>query len=729
VTITNIAVLTPTDVTVVAAPYAPAGPILAGTSSTPNDVSVGGSYLWVMNELGLGFLIGTRVRASATDDVTMWIEGLVTKWDGTTVTVASDLTKGFGQHTHWSISTAGQPGQKGDKGDTGTQGIAGPPGGAPVDSPHFTGDPWAPNQSLGDNDLSIANTGFVHGLFALSQPLDADLTSLAAASAVGAIYYRSAPDTWGPVTIGSNLTFASGTLSASLTGTAPLANPIFTGDPQAPTPATADSDASIATTAFVKNVLVPYAPLASPAFTGVPTAPSPNPTDSSVAIATTAFVKLCLTNYQPLDPDLTSLAAVSASDVMVYRSAPNTWAPVVIGANLGFSGGVLTAAGGTGGSGGIPEAPNDGVLYGRRSLGWQQAVEEAPTDGQHYTRMTHTWFSVDPLFAAKANLDSPALTGAPTAPTPATADNTTAIATTAMVQAAIGAGAFAPINAPVFTGDARAVTPATADNDTSIATTAFVKNQNYAPLASPPFSGVPTAPTPAAADNSTTLATTAYVKNSFAPLAGPALVAAGAVQPTAPTQTSTDNSNAIATTAFVKSSAGFSTRDLIADLSPAGKATFDTPLLTNAYDRYELVGELSCTAASNAASMRISTDSGTTYKAGASDYFNLAMQIAQTPAVTPTFTGQAFIPIGIVNSPDVNLVAFEMHLFRPAHAGSFMRHIRNRCSETDQAGYWIDRLITTFLNASLVPITNLRIYSAGAGNFSAVSWCKLYGLK
>jgi hypothetical protein len=35
-------------------------------------------------------------------------------------------------------------------------------------------------------------------------------------------------------------------------GAAPLASPVFTGDPQAPTPLTADNDTSIATTAFVK---------------------------------------------------------------------------------------------------------------------------------------------------------------------------------------------------------------------------------------------------------------------------------------------------------------------------------------------------------------------------------------------------------------------------------------------------------------------------------------------
>ena len=47
------------------------------------------------------------------------------------------------------------------------------------------------------------------------QPLDADLTALAGASATNAIYYRSAADTWATVTIGSNMTFSGGTLNSS----------------------------------------------------------------------------------------------------------------------------------------------------------------------------------------------------------------------------------------------------------------------------------------------------------------------------------------------------------------------------------------------------------------------------------------------------------------------------------------------------------------------------------
>jgi hypothetical protein len=47
------------------------------------------------------------------------------------------------------------------------------------------------------------------------QPLDADLTALAALSGTNNIYYRSAANTWSSVTIGTGLTFTGGTLAAS----------------------------------------------------------------------------------------------------------------------------------------------------------------------------------------------------------------------------------------------------------------------------------------------------------------------------------------------------------------------------------------------------------------------------------------------------------------------------------------------------------------------------------
>jgi hypothetical protein len=50
------------------------------------------------------------------------------------------------------------------------------------------------------------------------QPLDADLTALAALGGTNVIYYRSAADTWAAVTIGTGLTFAGGTLASTTSG-------------------------------------------------------------------------------------------------------------------------------------------------------------------------------------------------------------------------------------------------------------------------------------------------------------------------------------------------------------------------------------------------------------------------------------------------------------------------------------------------------------------------------
>jgi hypothetical protein len=53
-----------------------------------------------------------------------------------------------------------------------------------------------------------------------------------------------------------------------------LASPVLTGDPTAPTPATSDSDTSVATTAFVKAVLLAANPVGSIEFNVTGTNPS-----------------------------------------------------------------------------------------------------------------------------------------------------------------------------------------------------------------------------------------------------------------------------------------------------------------------------------------------------------------------------------------------------------------------------------------------------------------------
>jgi len=53
------------------------------------------------------------------------------------------------------------------------------------------------------------------------------------------------------------------------------------------------------------------------------------------------------TTYQPLDADLTSIAALSGTNNIYYRSAANTWSSVTVSANLGFSAGTLGSSLGT----------------------------------------------------------------------------------------------------------------------------------------------------------------------------------------------------------------------------------------------------------------------------------------------------------------------------------------------------------------------------------------------
>jgi hypothetical protein len=99
----------------------------------------------------------------------------------------------------------------------------------------------------------------------------------------------------------------------------------------------------------------------------------------------------------------------------------------------------------------------------------------------------------------------------------------------------VSTAGLAPINSPALTGTPTAPTAPTASNSTQIGTTAFVKAAlaaalaTYAPLASPTLSGVPTAPTPATSDDSAKLATTAFVKAVVAAQAATQIVRSGIV--------------------------------------------------------------------------------------------------------------------------------------------------------------------------------------------------------
>ncbi|MEX3120819.1 phage tail protein [Escherichia coli] len=118
-------------------------------------------------------------------------------------------------------------------------------------------------------------------------------------------------------------------------------------------------------------------------------------------------------------------------------------------------------------------------------------------------------------YAPKA---SPTFTGTPKAPTPAAGDNTTQVATTAFVQAAL----TALINGAPATLDTLKEIAAAINNDPKFSTTINNALALKAPLSSPALTGTPTAPTAAQSVNNTQIATTAFVKSAIAEMVGSA---------------------------------------------------------------------------------------------------------------------------------------------------------------------------------------------------------------
>ncbi|MDI0713832.1 phage tail protein [Escherichia coli] len=117
-----------------------------------------------------------------------------------------------------------------------------------------------------------------------------------------------------------------------------------------------------------------------------------------------------------------------------------------------------------------------------------------------------------------AQKHNPTFTGEPKAPTPAAGNNTTRIATTEFVQAAI----TALINGAPATLDTLKEIAVAINNDPKFSTTINNALALKAPLSSPALTGTPTAPTAAQSVNNTQIATTAFVKSAIAAMVGSA---------------------------------------------------------------------------------------------------------------------------------------------------------------------------------------------------------------
>ena len=278
---------------------------------------------------------------------------------------------------------------------------------APLASPALTGTPTAPTAVAGTNTTQIATTAFVTRDFAILNSPAFTGTPTAPTAAGGTNTTQIATTAFvqsavggggGPYAQLSGATFTGPVITvASAAGAAGFRVP----HGAAPTtPANGDLWTTTGGLfAHINTATVQFAPLASPALTGTPTAPTAAADTNTTQIATTAYV--VGQSYAKLaSPTFTGVPAAPTAAASTNTTQIATTAFVLGQAN---------------------STDANILMNGTRAAGTSAL----------YARADHVHASD----TSRAPLASPAFTGTPTAPTPATGDNSTTIPTTAYVQA------------------------------------------------------------------------------------------------------------------------------------------------------------------------------------------------------------------------------------------------------------------------------------------------------
>lgn len=90
-------------------PGPPGSADIVGTSATSLTIGLGAKMFTTQANKGWG--IGARLRASVTASPDAnWMEGVVTAYSGSSLTISVDATNGAGTHAGWTINLAGQRG-------------------------------------------------------------------------------------------------------------------------------------------------------------------------------------------------------------------------------------------------------------------------------------------------------------------------------------------------------------------------------------------------------------------------------------------------------------------------------------------------------------------------------------------------------------------------------------------------------------------------------------------
>lgn len=293
-------------------------------------------------------------------------------------------------------------------------------------------------------------------------------------------------------------------LTAALALLAPLASPTFTGVPAAPTASPGTNTTQLATTAFV-----------AAAVTGAGVSSLAGTTNQIVASASTGAVTLSLSTSLVL-PSGTTATTQSPGDnsTKVATTAYVDASTAGVSSLAGTAGQIVASA-----STGAVTLSLPSTITGVTTIS-SLAITESQVTG------------LGASLALLAPLASPTFTGVPAGPTASGGTNTTQLATTAFVQAALSGGAVTSIagtsgqiTASASTGAVTLSLPSTITGVTTISSLAITESQVtglttalalLAPLASPALTGVPTAPTATAGTNTTQLATTAFVTSATA---------------------------------------------------------------------------------------------------------------------------------------------------------------------------------------------------------------------
>ena len=316
---------------------------------------------------------------------------------------------------------------------------------ANIASPTFTGIPAAPTASLGTNTTQIATTAYIYAFQQGVGLADWDNATL------GGFY--TAPDTAtnSPTNqfyiglVGQRAGMHNLVLAGNIDGTHQYFRTRNTN--------VWGAWKRIVTDDRVASLTTTKADLASPSFTGLPTAPTASAIANNSQIATTSYVDGADSRLGAVGKIITDWnSAIYNGYYMGYNITNSPIANWCIGQVVAHNANWITqtvwafSTNTTSDTQTYRRECNNGVWEPWQRI-WQT---EAELDARYATLTA---------LAVKANLASPAFTGTPTAPTASTGNSSTQIATTAFVQAAIGAGGtfnpdnYVPKSGGVYTGD------------------------------------------------------------------------------------------------------------------------------------------------------------------------------------------------------------------------------------------------------------------------------------